>query len=99
MPMHAVERWSASQDVAVVSEKRNRPTRTDVQHRECPLEVVRVERKDGHADQLALGISDASAEWDYQTARHTAQDRSPYDQAGIGPLNLGAKVLAVSDAQ
>ena len=32
-------------------------------------------------------------------ARHMAQDRPADDQAGIGPLNLNAKVLAVSDVQ
>src|SRR5215210_2297599 len=99
MPMHARERWTAGQDVAVVSEKRNGPTRADVQHRECLLEVGRVEREDGHADQLALAISDAPGEWDYPAARHTAQNRPADNQAGIGPFNLGTEVLAVSNVQ
>ena len=64
MPMHAVERWRTGQDVAVVSEKRNGPTRANVQYRECALEIGWVQRKDSDADQVALAISYAPGEWD-----------------------------------
>src|SRR4051794_14212660 len=99
MPMHAGERWSAGQDVAVVLEKRNGPTRANVQQRECPLDVAWVERKDGDADQLAFAIGYAPGKWYDPATRHMAPDRPADNQAGIGPLNLNAKVLAVSDVQ
>src|ERR1044072_316804 len=49
-----------------------RPSRADVQHRECPLKIIPAEREDGDADQLAFAIIYTAGERDAPAASDTA---------------------------